>query len=251
MDPKYVGKFLADARVSQGFTQEQLARAAGLRQSVISKMETGQRLPSLPQLMKLARILIVPVQWFLTGTTVAGDELRDISMQLRALGIADLEVTNERVPGSFRYDEQVMALALCGNAPPARIIEAMPTVMAWNVRSPLALEIFAKIWPGLLYRLAWLADIAVTIHENQGFPGGCPALVNLEIFLNTAKREWAEQKPPPEEQQLGFGFDVPQRPPVSSRWKILYPAPLASFRERAERLNAMLAEKRFRVLSAL
>jgi transcriptional regulator with XRE-family HTH domain len=239
------GKNLLSARMNHGFTQEQLAQSSKLHQSIISAFENGRRLPTVPQLLQLASVLKVSLQWFLTGTNNAGDELRDISVQLQSLGIADLQLTDERVPGTFRRDEEIMALALTGNAPSARIIEAMPAVLAWNAKNRFVLRSFADLYdPRIKHRLGWLADIALTIHRDHGFPGGCPYFSNLEAFVR-------EIELPTQEDPLGFANDVDQRPPVSLRWKMRYPAKLASFRERAERLHSLRADQRFRVLGAL
>ena len=178
-----------------------------------------------------------------------GTELTDISFQLQMLGIADLHVPNERVPGAFRSDEEVIALAVTGNAPSARIIEAMPAVLAWNAKNRFTLRLFADMYdPRIKYRVGWLADIAITIHQGQGFPGGCPYLSNLEEYVRELELERESLN---YEDSLGFEKDSGQRPPVSLRWKMHYPAQLSVFRERAERLHALRAEKLFRVLSAL
>jgi hypothetical protein len=51
---------------------------------------------------------------------------------------------------------------------------------------------------------------------------------------------------PEDEDLLGFGNYGDQRPPVTIRWKMGYPAPLASFRERAKRLEAFRRNREFR-----
>jgi len=237
------GQHLFSARQNSGFTQEQLAKGCNLHQSIISAMENGKRLPTIPQLLQLATVLKVPLQWFLTGANRAGNELPDFSIQLQALGIADLQVTNELVPGSFLHDEEVFALAVAGNTPSARIIEAMPALLAWNVKNPFTLRTFADLYdPRIKYRLGWLADIAITIHQGQGFPGGCPYFSNLEVFVRNLQ---PDLKSLDYEDSFGFENELQQRPTVSLRWRMRYPAQLSAFRERAERLHAMRAEKYF------
>jgi transcriptional regulator with XRE-family HTH domain len=250
MDPKSFGKNLDAARIANGFTQSQLAKAAQLPQSVISAFEKGRRLPSIPQLMRIALALKVPLQWFLTGTPMPPNELRDVSFQLHALGIVDLAIADEQVPGAFRHDEEVIALAVSGNSPSARIIEAIPAVLAWNLRNPFNLHTFAKLSDDVRakYRLAWLADIAITIHQGTGFPGGCPSFSKLEIFVNEIKQDAESVN---YEDTLGFDDEAGPRPPVSLRWKIRYPAQLSAFRERAERLHAFRSEKEGRVLGEI
>jgi transcriptional regulator with XRE-family HTH domain len=228
------GRNLLYARVRAGLSQLQLAKGTGLHQSDISQMEQGKRLPSFAQLLDLAKRLEVSLQYLLTGSNYPATELPDLEFQLRELGIADLHVEDTRVPGAFIHDEEAIVLALVGNSPQARIIEAIPAVLAWNAMKPRALHLFADLRdPRVKYRLAWLADIAITIHQGQGFPGGCPNFSNLETFISKIK-------PPTQEDAFGISREVTQRPPpVTLRWKMGYPAQLAAFRERAERLNAL------------
>ena len=229
------GKHLIAARVGNGFSQNQLAQAAQLHQSVISAMENGKRLPSLPQMLHLALVLRVPLQRLMTGMDIPGTGLIDIALHLQNIGIADLQVPGALVPGAFRENEDVIALALCGNAPPPQVLEAMPAVLAWNALNTDALSWFADRYDvRIKYRLGWLADIALTIHRGTGFPGGCPFVPHLERLTNI--------EPPLQEDGLGFS-ETPQRPPVSARWKMQYSAPLPIFQHRADRLHAMRAER--------
>jgi transcriptional regulator with XRE-family HTH domain len=240
MDVRDFGNHLLAARMNSGFTQEQLAQASEIHQSIISAIENGKRLPTVPQWLQLASALKVPLQWFLTGSNKLGIELPDVAFHLQHLGIVDLHVENAHVPGAFRTDAETIALALQGNAPPARIIEAMPAVLAWNVYTPYGLIAFADLYDlRIKYRLAWLADIALAIHDGQGFPGGCPNVRCLEQLVCAVGV-------PEDEDSLGFAKNGDQRPPVTIRWKMGYPAPLASFRERAERLEAFRRNREFR-----
>jgi putative transcriptional regulator len=52
---------LADRRRAKGFTQEELAQAAGVATSTIQKLEGGRRLPRVDLAIRLSRILEVPV----------------------------------------------------------------------------------------------------------------------------------------------------------------------------------------------
>jgi len=230
-----IGHLLTAARQGVGLTQQQLAHATKLHQGVISEMESGKRVPTVEQLLNLARVLKVPIQWFLTGSNQAGNELRDISIQLHDLYLVDLHVENEIVPGAFRADEDVIALAASGNSPSPRVIEALPAVLAWNSWRPGLLHEFAKVHDlRACIRLGWLADIALTIHANQGFPGGCKSTGALEEFVRiVAKIE------PGLDDSLGLAVGTEPLPPVSRRWKIHYPASLETFRKRAEHLLSM------------
>jgi transcriptional regulator with XRE-family HTH domain len=237
-------RYLHHARVRSGLSQRQVASATGLHQSDISQFEQGKRLPSYPQLLDLARALTVSLQWFATGSNSPGDELADLAFQLHDLGITDLYVDNARVPGAFRTVAETIALVLRGNKPPTRIIEALPAVLAWNMTSPFGLQAFADLYDERIrYRLGWLADIALTIHAGEGFPGGCPNSWCLEHLVDVKIPEDLD------EDSLGFSKTESPRPPVSLRWRIGYPAPLAIFRERAEHLHKLRLERSFTVSS--
>lgn len=240
-----IGELLAAARQGIGMTQQQLARVTKLHQGVISEMESGKRVPTVEQLLRLAQTLKVPIQWFLTGSNTVGNEIRDISIQLHELFIVDLHVENEQVPGAFRADEDVIALAASGNSPSPRIIEALPAVLAWNSWRPGLLHEFAKVHDQRASnRLGWLADIALTIHGNQGFPGGCKSTSILEEYLRIVTKSQNDL-----EDSLGFAEEADKTPPVSRRWKIRYPASLDAFRTRAENLQRLRGRMLSRALS--
>ncbi len=241
-----LGKHLSIARIRSGLTQQQLANRTGMQQAAISQLETGKRPPTLAQLQLLANVLGVSLQWFLTGSNYSPTEFADLALQLRNLGIADLHVENTSVPGAFRHNEEVMVLAMAGNAPSARIIEAIPAALSWNSWSPILVSAFADLHdPRAKYRLGWLADIAITIHQSHGFPGGCPSLPTLETYIRFVNL------PTTVDSSLEYPEVADSRPPVSRRWKIGYPAQLASFRERAEHLHALRADHMFRFLNMI
>jgi hypothetical protein len=193
-------------------------------------LEQGKRAPTPAQFARLAEALCVPLQWFLTGTLQPGREWRDIALELFHLGVVDLVLSEVAVPGAFQPPEQVVALVLSGNAPDPRVVEAIPAVLAWNTWNPLLLGAYARTYdPRALWRLAWLTDVLLTIDRGQGFPGGCVDRYSLSDFLRSV--------PPPEkEDDLGRPGIDGRLPPVSKRWRVTYPANLASFRERGERL---------------
>ena len=55
------GKQLQQLRTSRGLTQEQLAVAAGLSRTFVTRLELGQHDPSLSTLVRLAKVLRVSV----------------------------------------------------------------------------------------------------------------------------------------------------------------------------------------------
>jgi hypothetical protein len=191
--------------------------------------------PTLPQVLRLARALTVPVQWFFSGSVVAGQELPDLALQLQWLGIVDLVVPAAVVPGAFLPAEQVLALAVSGSQPNPRVIEAIPAVLAWNRWRPSRLREYSRprgSRPSI--RLAWLADVALTIHRTSGFPGGCPQHQSLESFV----RSLSQANLSLTSDDLGRPGADRTLPPVSKRWRIRYDAPLSAFLERAKHLNS-------------
>lgn len=238
---KNLGRWLFEARTWQGLSQKELAVRAGISQPRVSGIEKGEMLPTLPQLIRLARALVLPVQWFLNGSVYPGREMPDFAFQLQWLGVVDLLTPEALVPGAFRPTEQVLALAVSGDQPNPRIIEAIPAVLAWKRWSPRLLREYSRPRVSRArIRLAWLADVALTIHRTMGFPGGCPGYKNLELFVGPLSRANLLLK----SDDLGRPGEEGNLPPVSKRWKISYDAPLAAFVERAKHLNVQLEQRR-------
>ncbi len=58
---KGLGKMLKGLRKQRGLTQGALAKAAGISQIYVAKIEAGDKIPSIPTLEKLAKALKVKV----------------------------------------------------------------------------------------------------------------------------------------------------------------------------------------------
>ena len=158
----------------RGLSQAELAARCALSQTQISYFEVGQRRPTLNQILRIASALDVSIQRLMTGSDRPGIRLSDIAIELRHLGIADLWVKDAVVPGAFRPAEEVIALAVSGQEPDPRILEAIPAVLAWNEIDPVLLRAYGLTTrPQTARRLAWLADIALAVDRRGGFPGGC------------------------------------------------------------------------------
>jgi transcriptional regulator with XRE-family HTH domain len=226
------GEKLGKARIQQGLSQAELASRCQLDQARISYFEQGKRLPTLEQLLRLAKALDRPLQWFLTGADRPGKTISEIAVELRALGVVDLSVSAARVPGAFRSPEEVVSLAVAGASPEPRVVEAVPAVLAWNPWNPRLLRAYARsTGRRTVYRLAWLADITLTLERTHGFPGGCPGKESLAGFVNRVKT-------PPAGRWDGLGHPLSKPPtsPLWKRWRINYATDLAGFRDRAEQL---------------
>lgn len=246
LDFENLGRYLFAARTRRGLTLRQLAARSGLAPASITRIEHAQRHPTLSQLASLAQALKVPIQWFSNGSNWPGVELPDLALELQALGIADLIVAGERVPGAFRPPEQVVVLAVSGNEPEPRVIEAIPAVLAWHRWNIHLLRAYAlSDAKRTLYRLAWLADIALTIDKHYRFPRGCPGRQRLARFLNRVKPpdRGKDRKRSPELDGLGRPSAGESPHPVWKRWGINYGADLKIFRDRAEYLKTLLEKQ--------
>jgi transcriptional regulator with XRE-family HTH domain len=60
-----IGKRIKEARLSNGFTQQELADKCGVTKSLLSKIENGQTASALATLSKIASNLNTPLSWFL------------------------------------------------------------------------------------------------------------------------------------------------------------------------------------------
>ena len=228
-----VGAHLARARSDAGLSQAALAAKCGLAQQQISYFESGLRIPTLGQALRLALALNLPLQRLLTGTDRAGVGLDELAIELRRLGIVDLWVKNAQVPGSFRRPEEVISLALSGQAPDPRIVEGMPAALAWASPDSQLLAAYAGT-ARTTFRLAWLAEVALAIDRQSGFPGGCHR-GPLERFV------LAVELPDPSAAWDDMGRPTAERPnsPLARRWKIAYGAAQDQFRGRAEALHSL------------
>jgi transcriptional regulator with XRE-family HTH domain len=225
-----LGRHLLSARAERGYSQGRLAVECGLTQAQVSLFETGRRLPSLEQFVRIARTLDVPLQRLVGGADRAGTGLRDLAVELRRLGAADLWVADAVVPGSARGPEEVITLAISGGAPDPRVVETIPTLLSWNELNPVILRAHGIV-TRTTRRLAWLADVALAIERQQGFPGGCRR-GPLERFLKAVE--------PPGEgvawDDLGRPGEGPAVSPLWRRWGISYGATLDDFERRATEL---------------
>ena len=232
IDLRQFGEHLAASRLNSGLSQGRLASRCGLAQQQISYFESGVRFPSLEQALRICRALDVPMQRLLTGTDRAGVDLGSLAIELRGLGVVDLWVRDATVPGAFRRPEEVICLALSGDAPDPRIVEAIPAVLAWADLDPCVLAAHA-INSGTTYRLAWLADIALAIDRRSGFPGGCRRKP-LEGFLQGV--ELPDRSAPWDD--LGRPGAGPPDWPLARRWRVAYDAAPSQFLDRAAGLHS-------------
>jgi transcriptional regulator with XRE-family HTH domain len=228
-----VGLHLRSRRVGLRLSQKALARVIGVKQSFLSQLEAGKRTPTLDQLAALAERLDVPLQWFINGKTQPDFDNTGIALELRALGIEDLLFKQVVVPGAFREPEQILALALRGDAPDARVLETIPYILNNRVWDRWLLFAYAlKYDRRVLHRLGWLIDIALILR------GQIPHQVDprTDTDLEWIKRQAWKRRPP---RPVDLGFSPPpidQLPTVHRRWRIHYPTNLQGFLDRINKL---------------
>jgi transcriptional regulator with XRE-family HTH domain len=70
MDQLKIGRFIAERRKEQGFTQSQLAERLNVTDKAVSKWETGRGLPDAVSMLPLCEILGITVNDLLSGEVV-------------------------------------------------------------------------------------------------------------------------------------------------------------------------------------
>lgn len=233
---KEVGKHLSRARRQMGLTQKGLADKCQLRQGEISAFESGRRHPTLAQLTELARSLDVPLQWFISGTLEgAVGTLAELTVELRYWGIRDLPMQDIRIPGAFRPVEQLICLAIRGDAVPRLIVESMPYLLAtvkWKSRliTAYAREVGDS---RVLTRLGWLADITRSLYKA----GQLAEAANQRGALNTLSKKATKGE---KADSLGHpASDWATVPVVNMRWNMTYASNMDDFKKRVEQLRAL------------
>lgn len=229
-----IGPHLAKARLERGLSQADLATRCGLSQAQVSYFELDRRRPTIDQLVRLAGALDVSLHRLIVGPDRPGGDLRDIAVELRRLGLVDLWVADAIVPGAFRRPEEVIALAVSGDAPAPRVLEAIPALLAWNRLNPVLLRAYGRTaGPRVRRRLAWLADVALAVDRRGGFPGGCRS----EQLARLARKVPAPAPDSNDWDDLGRPMEEVPRSPVWKRWRVNYDADLEQFEQRARNLD--------------
>jgi len=77
MDQIKIGRFIAEHRKKNGFTQMQLAEKLGITDRAVSKWETGKSLPDSSVMLELCDILGISVNDLLNGEVVSMDNYKE------------------------------------------------------------------------------------------------------------------------------------------------------------------------------
>jgi transcriptional regulator with XRE-family HTH domain len=252
-EPKAIGRNLDVARKAAGLTQAALAKATQIQRVQIVRIEAGKTIPRLSEAVRLAKALKAPLEYFVSGRFSPGVELRDIAIELYRLGIRDLEVSDPRVPGTFRHKEEILVLAVAGDRPEPRVIESIPYLLLRRHFLPAFTAAFADLYDERTRtRLAWLSEIALALNELSSMPllpfGSTPdgrrsRPASLGWLIKEGKKPYESPKEirydgmrtgrrAPEPDSLGHPGDG-KFPPIWRRWNITYAGTMDDFLRRS------------------
>lgn len=226
-DPKVIGMCIESARKSAGLTQAALAKFAKINRVQIVRMEAGLTIPRLDETVRLAEILKVPLSYFASTWRFPRPDLKGIAIELHHLGIKDLQVADPQVPGSFRHGEEVLAIAVSGDRPEPRVVEAIPFLLArLKLFRPALAAAFAEVHDKRAHtRLAWSCDITLALSRISTFPIPVRAEDELQSFI-----ERTEKGSTPD--SLGYP-GTGRFPPIWRRWNITYAGTMDDFLRRS------------------
>ena len=91
MDKQEFGQRIAKLRTERGMSQQQLAQMLGVKRSVISYYESGDRLPSFDVLIMLSKVFSVTTDYLLKGQ----DKTR--GLDVTGLGEKEIEILSSMV----------------------------------------------------------------------------------------------------------------------------------------------------------
>ena len=88
MDQVKIGKFIAERRKAEGFTQAALAEKLNITDRAVSKWETGKSMPDTSLMLELCGLLGISVNELLSGERLDMDNYKKMAeenlMRLRA-----------------------------------------------------------------------------------------------------------------------------------------------------------------------
>ena len=218
IDPKLLASNVAVFRKAAGFTQAALARRTGIPRVRIARIETAVYLPSLEETFRLAAVLRVSVEFLVRNRLWPARSLRGIAVELHWMGIRDLEIPDLVPPCSFRTREEVLVLAVMGDRPEPRVVEALPLVLCVNKFRPQLVSGFCDRYdPRAARRLAWLRDVTASLARRKGFPFE----IRDEDSLGWAAFQSGARSQVDEPDSLGHPGEGPL-PPLWRRWNVTY-----------------------------
>lgn len=226
-----IGANIRTARRAAGLTQAALGTLANVARVQIVRMESGLVAPGLDEAVRLAAVLRCPLDW-LTRSSATGSVLQEIAVQLYRLGVRDLVVADAQVPGSFRHPEEVLVLAVSGDRPEPRVIEAIPFVLASRpFHAPLVTAFARRYDFRARNRIAWLADVTIALGRFRTAPVTIHSEASLRLLVRRGVRNSAPDS-------LGHPSTGPVSP-IWRRWSITYAGTINDFANRIGVLRAL------------
>jgi DNA-binding XRE family transcriptional regulator len=233
--PEVIGQCIASARRWAGLTQAALAKSVKINRVQIVRMEAGLTVPRLDEAVRLAEVLKVPLGWFASTGMYPRQDLRGIAIELHHLGIRDLEVFSPEVPGSFRHKEEILAIAVSGDRPEPRVIEAIPFLLARYHFDAWLVAAISKSYHDRRARgrIAWLSEITLALSRL----GRSPLAIQTEASLSALIKRGVKA---PEPDSLGHPA-TERLPPIWGRWNITYSGTMDDFLRRSLECQAAFA----------
>lgn len=77
MDLRHIGKFIAELRKEQNYTQEQLGEKLGVTNKTISRWETGTYLPPAEALLSMSELFSVSINEILSGKRLGAEDYKE------------------------------------------------------------------------------------------------------------------------------------------------------------------------------
>lgn len=81
MNQEKIGKFIAECRKENGYTQASLAEKLGITDRAVSKWETGKSMPDASIMLELCELLRINANELLTGEHIIMDNYKEIAEQ--------------------------------------------------------------------------------------------------------------------------------------------------------------------------
>lgn len=240
LEQQELGRRIRAARIALKLTQTALAEAVGLNRFGLARLEDGRYMPDLDEAIRLTAKLKVSLEWLVSGhLSPAGGGVESIAVELHRLGVRDLFVPHARVPGALRHTEEVLVLAVSGDRPEPRVVDAIPFVLARTKFLPSLIPAFAKIHDRRArVRLGWLADVTLSLDGKNGFPP-VTTRKQLEIVTKTERAHFLKTNPDRKRvasDSIGHP-DEAHLPPAWLWWKITYAGRPRDFLRRAAELS--------------
>lgn len=143
---KHLGLKIVQLRAQKGFDQAELAKAIGIKQPSLSKLESGKSFPKKKTLVKLAQVFQVPVDFFFDDAqanierTAKSDRLPSGGESQKFFSISEEEkvlVTNIRLIKARNFTKNLTAFLILN---PQLLIDAVSAFEEYQPPTGLALQ---------------------------------------------------------------------------------------------------------------